>query len=422
MKRFLVVAVLFLTSVAIAQVENSKGEDPFYQRPAFFYDMVSFVNVDSMQPRVDMFVQVPFASMQFLKKDNVFEARYSLTATIFDEFKLRTISERTWTEKVTSQQFEQTRSDGNFNLSLKSFNLLPGNYAVRLVYSDRNSNNTFSYEGKLRIKPINTTLALTDVIMVSNQNNQGGSTRVVPNVSGNVANQKELPLFYEIYSDEDRTIEINYLLNSSMVKNYVYNETVEYTLKKGLNQIFHTIDGVDLSIGDFTLMVNTVEMFGGEKPGTVKTFFSRWIGLPSTPQDLDDAIDQMVFIAPGGEISKMEDAETFQQKLELFIAYWKTRDPSPSTKENELFQEYYRRINYANKHFKQMLAGWRTDMGMVYVILGPPDSVERHPFEYDSKPYEIWEYYHINRRYVFVDNTGFGDYRLTTPFMETMYR
>ena len=51
-------------------------------------------------------------------------------------------------------------------------------------------------------------------------------------------------------------------------------------------------------------------------------------------------------------------------------------------------------------------------MGMIYIVLGPPDNVDRHPFEYDSKPYEIWYYYDINRSFYFLDETGFGDYRL----------
>lgn len=55
-------------------------------------------------------------------------------------------------------------------------------------------------------------------------------------------------------------------------------------------------------------------------------------------------------------------------------------------------------------------------MGMVFIILGTPSNIDRHPFELDSKPYEIWHYYEINRQYVFVDYTGFGDYRLVTPF------
>jgi len=66
--------------------------------------------------------------------------------------------------------------------------------------------------------------------------------------------------------------------------------------------------------------------------------------------------------------------------------------------------------------------GWRSDRGMVYTILGTPNNIDRHPFEYDSKPYEVWEYYDLNRSFVFLDQTGFGDYRLITPLTGDMYR
>lgn len=75
--------------------------------------------------------------------------------------------------------------------------------------------------------------------------------------------------------------------------------------------------------------------------------------------------------------------------------------------------EYYRRIDHANRNFEAYRReGWQTDMGMVYVSLGPPDYIDRHPFAVDSKPYEVWDYYNLNRQFVFIDYTGFGDYRL----------
>jgi hypothetical protein len=68
------------------------------------------------------------------------------------------------------------------------------------------------------------------------------------------------------------------------------------------------------------------------------------------------------------------------------------------------------------------MEGWRSDRGMVYITLGPPNNIDRHPFDYDAKPYEIWEYYDMNQQFIFVDETGFGDYRLTTPMYGDMYR
>jgi hypothetical protein len=61
-------------------------------------------------------------------------------------------------------------------------------------------------------------------------------------------------------------------------------------------------------------------------------------------------------------------------------------------------------------------------MGMVYVIYGEPGNIDKHPFGdsetgYD-KPYEIWDYYDISKRFIFIDDSGFGDYRLITPMYD----
>ena len=84
--------------------------------------------------------------------------------------------------------------------------------------------------------------------------------------------------------------------------------------------------------------------------------------------------------------------------------------------------EYYRRVAYADAHFKGYFKGWRSDMGMVYITLGSPDQVTRRPYEIDSKPYEIWEYYTLNRSFVFIDQTNFGDYRLQNPAYGDWFR
>lgn len=61
-------------------------------------------------------------------------------------------------------------------------------------------------------------------------------------------------------------------------------------------------------------------------------------------------------------------------------------------------------------------------MGMVFILLGSPNNVERHPFDIDSKPYEVWSYYDYNRQVVFLDETGFGDYKLLSNIYDLLQR
>jgi GWxTD domain-containing protein len=131
---------------------------------------------------------------------------------------------------------------------------------------------------------------------------------------------------------------------------------------------------------------------------------------------------ETTYIASGGEVDEIKEAKTQEEKLKNFLEFWKTKDPTPQTEDNPVFDEYYRRVEYANQNFSHYIEGWRTDRGMVFIILGSPNNVDRHPFEYDSKPYEVWEYYQLNKYFVFVDETGFGDYRLSTPLYGDFYR
>jgi hypothetical protein len=86
--------------------------------------------------------------------------------------------------------------------------------------------------------------------------------------------------------------------------------------------------------------------------------------------------------------------------------------------------EYYTRVNYANVHFRGMREGWRTDMGMVYIIFGPPSDINRNPFNRSTgtlfagrtiKASETWSYYNINRQFIFIDETGYAEYHLVYP-------
>ncbi|MBI3189037.1 MAG: GWxTD domain-containing protein, partial [Ignavibacteriales bacterium] len=108
-----------------------------------------------------------------------------------------------------------------------------------------------------------------------------------------------------------------------------------------------------------------------------------------------------------------------ERKRDLFLEFWKRRDPTKETDVNEMMMEYYQRVEYSNKNFSHYQEGWKTDRGNVYIVFGEPNNIERHPFDIDAKPYEVWSYFEMNREFVFVDDTGFGDYRLRSPIWDT---
>jgi len=71
------------------------------------------------------------------------------------------------------------------------------------------------------------------------------------------------------------------------------------------------------------------------------------------------------------------------------------RDPTPGTPENEYKEEIIKRFNYVNKTFRRgsTREGWMTDMGKIYMILGPPESIERFEGVNGIVPCQAWTYH-----------------------------
>jgi GWxTD domain-containing protein len=94
--------------------------------------------------------------------------------------------------------------------------------------------------------------------------------------------------------------------------------------------------------------------------------------------------------------------------------FWKRRDPDPRTPENEFRDEYFKRINQADKLFVgEGSPGWQTDRGRVLILYGAP--TERSSPTMGSaygRCQEIW--YYGDFPVLFLDETCTGSYRLMT--------
>lgn len=151
-----------------------------------------------------------------------------------------------------------------------------------------------------------------------------------------------------------------------------------------------------------------------------------------SPQDLPDRYriwlqEEVVYIISPAEKDVFLQLETDRER-DLFIdAFWKQRDPTPGTEENEFNREHYQRIDYANHYLgrEATTAGWRTDMGRIYIILGPPKDIEIYDGMRDLYPTQIWTYsgdpglgLPAAFNVVFYKRNGVGDYVLYSPIRD----
>ncbi len=116
------------------------------------------------------------------------------------------------------------------------------------------------------------------------------------------------------------------------------------------------------------------------------------------------------------------DREAFIQK------FWEIRNPDPNSPTNEFRDEYYRRLAYASDHFGSpgRHDGWRTDRGMVYITLGPPQQLTPYRSSQYLTPLEIWFYQSPSPNHalppyfyvVFYQRSLNEDYKLYSPFLD----
>ena len=119
---------------------------------------------------------------------------------------------------------------------------------------------------------------------------------------------------------------------------------------------------------------------------------------------------------------------TSDRERDIFIdAFWKQRDPTPGTSENEYKDDIVKRFAYVNDHYARgtTLEGWKTDMGRIYMILGPPVSTETYEASLGLVPCIAWYYYGDTQKnlppyfgLVFFQKGGGGPFRLYDPFSD----
>jgi GWxTD domain-containing protein len=422
MKKNIIFCLILFSGICFAQVENYSQRSELAVK--YYQDFLSFKG-ENGKTRLDVFIQVPYDAVQFVKTGKGFEASYAVSVSIYDETKDKLITEKIWNEKIVAISFELTNSPENFNLGHRSFDLDPGVYYILTSLTDNESRNQYDSENLYKVKSFDSFPSMSDVMLIAKKTIVDGNTKLVPNVSRNILSDREdLNTFLEIYTDTSRSFIVDYLiLDKEEIE--LRKITTQISAKKGTNQVFNNIDSLNLNLGNYYLKVTLSDSTGKEFDYSIKSFISRWFGVPKSITDLDLAVDQMTYIASPEEISYIEDTPDRLVKAKRFVAYWNKYDSNPSDSYNPVFNEYYNRVAMANANFTTYsLPGWRSDRGMVFIILGTPDNIDRHPFEYYSKPYEVWQYYNLNKSFLFIDNTGFGDYRLdpSTPLYGDLYR
>jgi GWxTD domain-containing protein len=466
-------ALLAVARVALAAPE-AEGPLPWQAegRPSFTVDAAS--HPDSAGWRLDVFVRIPPEPLGFILQDGENRARVRLTIRLENRFGAKLHDSR--------QEFDITRAEqvsGFGHVVTTRFPVKPGEHRLEvrledlhsrrrgLAYLGRNVPQSAEVEGPVVVPGAQAEVELGDLKFLWQSPTAdsaalaAGAPRTIPNperLFGLFATQLRAAFVAEGAASDQRPWRWHARVQRG--KDVVANSESSQGPAARLEGLVD-LDISTLPPGGYELELK-VWREGSEAAAARRGRFSiawlpeSWQRSPTEVEDEvhflfdEDAERSFVKMMPGEQEAFLED-------------FWKRRDPSPETADNELRATFMERVAYANEHFgyKKIEKGMFTDMGRVFIRYGLPSDIEKEVIPAgdrtltqvvqelaltedtpignvrpkgsggDLRPFELWTYdnviplplevdpervANIRRRdkivFLFVDEQGYGHYTL----------
>tara|TARA_Y100000768_G_scaffold388867_1_gene388083 strand:+ start:750 stop:1973 length:1224 start_codon:yes stop_codon:yes gene_type:complete len=368
------------------------------------------------QLEVKTYVEIFNRNLQFVKFQDGFKSSYELKITIIDEDGNR-IKEETLSEEIFVNNFSETVSQSNPKIILNDFIIPKKQFSVNFAVKDLDTKLIGKRQKKFNKKqlPLDEELKVYEPIFFKLKDGEWGfDSNKYPLPSNQIVSKNnlvEMNQFFEMNKGE-------YFANFSLIseKNEIWNDSVSGNSEGGVESFSFKIPISDAESSNLRLKVQLSQ----RNKKSSKSFdlrLKRNFMLLSSVKNISKALDQMNYILSTEERRKLKKLKS-SEKEDFFKKAWAKRDPDVTTKENELMVEYYKRVSFAEENFSRGTSGgWRSDMGMIYILFGRPDDISRSLNPQQNMNYERWFYFNINEEFIFVDDFGFGDYRLRTPFL-----
>jgi GWxTD domain-containing protein len=421
---------LLITWIASVLIFLASGS-AYAQKPFFvLFSEVHTIPSDSGNT-VYYSYRIPFSNLVFEKKGNGYSANFRMLVEVTDsgkKFIARQISEK----NLIAKDFEQTNSKEIFYEGLIDFHLSSAAYFLNPVFTDINSGR------EINLEPIYLPLwahsnFLKAIIRTANEfgcNDE--SFHALSNFNDNFPFGESENEF--IIPSRDTSVSNIYVL---IINNgdTVFNRTADDQLispvgffECGGRILISGINGKENGkpLKLFTVKTKTKDLFEGiitifvseapfgtkSKPEKVYNGRVDWYNKPLSLSNPEFAVKMLKYIEKDSLINTLLSQKE-KEYPKLLFQYWKKYDPTPETAFNPLMLEYYSRVDYAQRNFSTISGtkGIDSDRGMVFIKFGKPTKIERTSDEY-GKIVETWSYEKLQKRFIFVDRQGTGEFLL----------
>jgi GWxTD domain-containing protein len=349
-------------------------------------------------------------TLTFIREGDRYRAGYTVTADIRRSGSIAHHFEAKETVRVKS--FKETTRGEESVIFQEYFRLTPGQYTLTLAVRDDAGAKVGTYEAGITVPTINTS-GLSSSVPVHEASPRTSIDSVPhlvtsPRSTAVFGRDSTFMTYVEAYGLEpDQPIRATVRANNGSV---LWSDSVLLSRVGNLSSGLVHVPVGKVGIGAVHLVLTRS---GFADSTRIPLFVSFGDELPVA--SFEDMLSYLRFFAGPQRIKALRDTAE-HLRGDAWAAFLRETDPVPTTPQHEALQAYFTRIQQANSEFREEGgAGWLSDRGMVFVGLGPPDNVFEPGMNRMNQrgQAQVWEYQRQQLQLVFVDQNGFGRWRLT---------
>jgi len=367
---FLYTLILFLSCSINTSIFNDKKSHQI----SFNYNYYLLEN-DNAQ--FDIFYKIPYSDLVFIKDNDLFSS--NLTSTIrINDTNNRLVYSESFSNKILLNSFNDTQSSNEniFSISVE----LPKdqNYSIYFEINDYNNHKKWDINHSINYESYN---YLSQIFLFSKID---GKFKNIEHLNSDQLEKIDsLWLKYQVIDSEGINLDslIIKLKNNKKSINIFNNKIIEN----------HSMNFLPIDISNYDGKIKFEVKY---KEIIKEITFDRENKKNIEYEILISPIQYILTFSQQNDYNDLDDIN----KIEFIKEFWENLN------DDKLLFEFYNRVEYTNNKYSDFKnIGSMSDRGRIYIIDGPPNSIERRLS--DEGEYEIWNY--SLKQYIFLNKFGY---------------
>jgi GWxTD domain-containing protein len=359
-------------------------------------------------------MSLPNRALTFVREGDRFRATYHVSFDLRQGATLASHVESTETVRVAS--FKETSRGDESIIFQRAVPLAPGDYVITAAVRDEGSANSASQETKLTVPRLGASGVSTPIVVVQATPRESVAAPLdlvaSPRSTVTFGRDSILPVYVEAYGGHaDVPLRVSVRGDGGAT---LWSDTIPLPARR--NGLFSAVVNVPVSslgVGVTTLVTSRADAPADSTHAPVFVSFGDELPVAS----FDEMLNYLRYYASPQRLQSLRETPAAQRPA-AWGAFLRETDPVITTPQHEGLRDYFQRLQTANDRFRgDGAAGWMSDRGMVYITLGEPDQIYEQGGSNDISSRGralIWEYRQQRLQLVFVDQTGFNRWRLTS--------